>query len=83
MIWVVVILGVVAAALGICLWIVWHGKSAASGAPTAEEARITTAAISEAAHLADSGAKQAEEIKNADRKKLFNMARSRMFRLRK
>jgi len=83
MIWAIIILGIIIVFLGACFWFVWRSKSTPSGAPTVEEARITSAAISEAAHLAESGARQAEEIKNADLKKLLSLARNRLLRLRK
>ncbi len=83
MIWAVAALVFIVLVLALILWVVWHDKTAVTGAPTPEEAKITADAIGQTQIIVARSDRQAEDIKNADRKTLFSMAYNRLFRLRK
>ncbi len=83
MIWFVVVLVIVIFVLALILWVVWHDKTTVTGQPTADEARITSDAISQTALIADKAAKDVAEVEHADRKTLFDLARAKLGRMRK
>lgn len=83
MIWAIVALLAVVLILALLLWIMWPDKAVVTGAPTPEEAKVTANAIAETQTVVERAGRQAEEIKNADRKTLFALARTRLFRMRK
>ncbi len=83
MIWAVLGLSVLAVVLALLLLAVWRSRPVVTGSPTPEEAKITAGAIVETQAIVTRSERQAEEIRNADRKTLFALARNRLFRLRK
>lgn len=83
MIWLVAALVFVVVVLALIVWVLWRDNEVATGQPTPDEAKITANAITETQAVVARSDRQAEDIKNADRKTLFAMARNRLFRLRK